>query len=443
MLGIENFFHIDQLTLIMMALVSFVGLSIASFSSRYLQGDTKRGTFYRNLIVLILNVFILSAADHILVLLFSWAFANYFLSKLMLHKPAWKAAQESSLLAQKNFLTGFIFLSAALCILCVNTGSFSIRHINNETIASHWAILSAALILLAAMTQSALWPFHRWLLSSLNSPTPVSAIMHAGLINGGGFILTRFAPIFFNEPFILDILFILGVVTALLGTLWKLMQSDVKRMLACSTMGQMGFMLAQCGLGLFPAAVAHLCWHGLFKAYLFLSSSSRAQEKRFDLDAPPSLKYFCSSLLCGLMGAYMFATVSEKVPLRLDTNLFLILLAAIAGTQFALSLLRSYSFVRFPFVLIATMLAGSLYGFSVESIERLLAPLDISRPQTFSALHIFTYFFLLSAWLAVVFSHQEKQNTYPSWVLKFYVRMLNASQAHSKTITANRNQYQS
>ena len=108
--------------------------------------------------------------------------------------------------------------------------------------------------------------------------------MHAGLINGGGFLLARFAPMLAIQPPILNLIFIAGITTALLGTLWKLMQSDVKRMLACSTMGQMGFMIAQCGLGLFPAAVAHLSWHGLFKAYLFLSTGSAAKEKRLDLD---------------------------------------------------------------------------------------------------------------------------------------------------------------
>jgi len=132
------------------------------------------------------------------------------------------------------------------------------------------------------MTQSAIWPFHTWLISSLNSPTPVSAIMHAGLINGGGFLLTRFAGLFVQSTGMLQVIFFLGLLTALIGTLWKLMQHDIKRMLACSTMGQMGFMIAQCGLGLFPAAIAHLCWHGLFKAYLFLSSGSAAHEKEWN-----------------------------------------------------------------------------------------------------------------------------------------------------------------
>ena len=87
--------------------------------------------------------------------------------------------------------------------------------------------------------------------------------MHAGLVNGGGFLIVRFAPLYLNYPGILNIIFIIGLSTAIMGTLWKLMQSDIKRMLACSTMAQMGFMIAQCGLGLFSAAIAHIILHGL------------------------------------------------------------------------------------------------------------------------------------------------------------------------------------
>lgn len=440
MIVLEQLFHVDNLSLIMMGLVGFVTLCVASFSSRYLNGDKKQTSFYINLITLALTIFLMVNADHIGLFLVSWAGSNFFLTRLMLHKSGWEAARQSSILALKNFGLGFVFLGTAFLLLYRATGMVSIRSIVSAPIETSMAIISSLLLLLAAMTQSALWPFHRWLTSSLNSPTPVSSIMHAGLVNGGGFLLVRFAPLISKEPIVLGLIFVAGIATALIGTLWKLMQSDIKRMLACSTMSQMGFMVVQCGLGLFPAAIAHLCWHGLFKAYLFLASGSVAQEKRLDLDYPPSLKHFFLALLCGVCGAFMFSVTRHTEILSGDTTLFLTLLALIAGTQFALSIMRSYSF-ELPLAFATTIIMGSVYGFSVHLIEQPLRALGISTPQPLNALHIMALMILTAAWLFILFV-RNKQKNQADWVLKTYVQMLNASQPHPKTVTAHRNEYQ-
>ena len=442
MLSLRQFFHIDNLSLIMMALVGFVALSVALFSARYLQGDKKQASFYINLVALIASVFIMVSTDHVVVLFVSWAISNLFLTRLMLHKRKWEAARQSSLLALKYFGLGLIFLGSALLLLYSTTGETSIQAMLNKPIEAKWILSSGLLILFTAMIQSSLWPFHRWLTSSLNSPTPVSAIMHAGLVNGGGFLLARFAPMLAEQPIILSIIFIAGMITALLGTLWKLMQHDIKRMLACSTMGQMGFMIVQCGLGLFPAAVAHLCWHGLFKAYLFLASGAAAQEKRLDLDYPPSIKHFFLALICGIVGAYMFSLISNKDIFAADTTLFLTLLAMIAGTQFALPIICSQLMAKLPLALIATTATGALYGLSIYLIEQALEPLGFSAPQPLNSLHIFALLTLAAAWLTILFTRRSKRKQYPDWILKAYVYTLNASQPHPKTITAHRNQYQ-
>ncbi|OIQ67859.1 NADH-quinone oxidoreductase subunit L [mine drainage metagenome] len=394
------------------------------------------------MMVLVVSVFVMVCADNILLLIASWTISNILLARLMLHKHQWKAARQSSVLALKNFTIGFVFLGAALIILYCLTGETSIQAILIRPIAFKWGVLCSVLILLAAMSQSAIWPFHRWLTSSLNSPTPVSAIMHAGLVNGGGFLLARFAPMLAAEPIILNVIFITGIATALLGTLWKLMQSDVKRMLACSTMGQMGFMIAQCGLGLFPAAVAHLCWHGLFKAYLFLASGSAAKEKRLDLDYPPSLKDFLKALFCGLLAAYMFSITSGKHIMVADTTLFLIFLSMIAGAQFALAIIRGHGKAKLLKAIAATLFMGAFYGLNVKIIELILAPLHISVPQPLNVFHFIAATLLLVAWMVMLFMRTNLKHPYPKWLLYGYVKMLNASQPHPKTVTANRNEYQ-
>jgi NAD(P)H-quinone oxidoreductase subunit 5 len=299
------------------------------------------------------------------------------------------------------------------------------------------------LLLIGAMTQSAIWPFHRWLTSSLNSPTPVSAIMHAGLVNGGGFLLTRFAPLYLEHSTLLTVIFAIGLVSALLGTLWKLMQSDVKRMLACSTMGQMGFMLIQCGLGLFPAAVAHLVWHGMFKAYLFLASGGAAQEKRFDLSYPPNPFTFICALICGVIGSIGFSYATCKSWFADDTTLLLMVVAFLAASQFALSILCHKIRQKIPLALAATILMGLVYGSSVRLIEWMMEPMLLMHPQPLNALHIAGIIVLTLTWLLFLFiRNKDKTIESPAWILKGYVKSLNASQPHPPTVTTHRNHYQ-
>lgn len=438
---LASFFRIDALSLVMMGLVGFVSLCVASFSLRYLKGDRQQVSFYGNLLGMVAAVFALVSADHILVLWLAWGSSNFFLVQLMQHKKEWAAARYSAFLAVKNVGFGSVFFALGLLLLYGVTGETSIEAINNARTASPFLVLGSLFILIAAMTQSAIWPFHRWLTSSLNSPTPVSAIMHAGLVNGGGFLLARFAPMFSEQPSLLGVMVAMGSVTAVIGTLWKLMQSDIKRMLASSTMGQMGFMIVQCGLGLFPAAVAHLCWHGLFKAYLFLGSGSAAQEKRLDLDYPPSWKSFSLALLCGVAGAYTFTLASGKTIGSVDTTVVLIAVAFIATTQFALPMVRTGSLRTGALAFVATGIMGGAYGLSVFLIEWILAPLGISYPQPLHLLHVGVMFALAAGWLAVLFVRYPRQTIHTAWALKTYVYALNASQPHSKTITTHRNHY--
>lgn len=439
---VSGAFHFDALSAVMSGLIGFIGLCVAAFSWRYLQGDHKQGKFFATLGLMITALLILVSADHIALFLSAWAAANLLLVRLMVHKKSWQAARESGRLALKHFAVGFAAIATGFSMLYTQTGETSIQALINSVYDPIIITTALGLIAIGALVQSGLYPFHRWLISSLNSPTPTSAIMHAGLVNGGGFLIVKLAPLYAQLPNLLTTLFVIGLATALIGTLWKLMQSDVKRMLACSTMGQMGFMIAQCGLGLFPAAVAHLCWHGMFKSYLFLASGGVAQEKRLDLDYIPSLKVFALALFCGLGGVYAFTWAGHFNISNGDTTLFLAGMAVIAGTQLAIPLLKNAAWKALPLAILVTACTGSLYGFSVHAFESLLAPMNLMQPQELSALHIFGFAALVIAWLAIVFGHNTQRNSnMPRWMLRLYVAMLNASQPHPKTITAYRNDY--
>lgn len=439
---LDKLFNMDSLAMLMVALVGFIGVVVGSFALRYLRGDVRYVRFFVLLAGLVVGVMGMVSTDHVGVLLAAWGLSNGLLVRMMVHKPGWRAAKASGDLTGRTYLLGFVCLLCAFGILISVTGTASIREMNGQGVDSPWVVGALVFLLVGAMTQSAIWPFHGWLTSSLNSPTPVSAIMHAGLVNGGGFLLVRFAPLYLESPILLSGIFALGLATAVIGTLWKLMQSDVKRMLACSTMGQMGFMLAQCGLGLFPAAVAHLVWHGMFKAYLFLASGGSAQEKRLDPGYPPRIDSFLCALGCGLAGSYGFALSSGKAWPAQDTTLVLIIIAFLAGSQFALTLLQKRTWRTLPMAAIATAAMGLFYGWSVNLIESFLEPMGIMQAQPLNPVHVVGIVLLAGCWLGILFGRYTLPGPdAPEWMMRLYVQALNASQPHPKTVTAHRNHY--
>src|SRR6185437_10999297 len=136
------------------------------------------------------------------------------------------------------------------------------------------------LLLIGAMSKSAQFPFHIWLPRYLYAPTPVTALLHAGIINAGGFLINRLAPLFGMSSTTLHIALVIGTLTAILGATMMLVQNDIKNMLGFSTIGQMGYMVMECGLGAFSLAVFHLIAHGLFKATVFLYSGNVIHKAR-------------------------------------------------------------------------------------------------------------------------------------------------------------------
>lgn len=436
-----TYLRIDNLSQVMIALVSFVGICVATFSSRYLKGDRGQNLFNLNLAALISSLCIMVTADHLLIFYVAWVVSNYLLTRLMSHKREWQAAINSSTLAARNFLLGAIFLGISFVILYLATNQIQISKITNSYINQTSLTIAGSLLLMSAMTQSGLLPFHRWLISSLNSPTPVSAIMHAGLINGGGYLLVRFAKLFIVNQTLLNIMFLAGIITAVIGMLWKLIQNDIKRMLACSTMSQMGYMVAQCGLGLFSSAVAHLCWHGLFKAYLFLASGSAAKERRLDLPSQPTLKQLIITIPCGLMCAYMFSIGSDQNIFITNTTVFVFFIVFISGVQLALGIVRQHVIRETLFALIFVSLAGLAYGLIINIFEKKLATLEIFQPQKLNALHVIFMLLLGGMWLIAQFAQNAKKINFRQYMLMMYVKMLNASQPHPKTITTHKHAY--
>ncbi|MEC3652580.1 NADH dehydrogenase subunit 5 [Bacillus subtilis] len=269
--------HLDSLACLMTFFVLAIGFIIQRFSVRYLMGDRSYRKYFT------LFTFTTGAAsmtwlsgDLRLMVLF-WGATLVGLTLLIRLNSAWQVASEAAKISGRLFLLSWFSLFFAMMWLFHATGQWQLSLVvTNESLAGlgEWERTGIQLlIVLAVIIPAAQWPFQRWLVESIVAPTPVSAIMHAGLVNAGGIILTRFSPLF-HGGIASIILLLLASISVLIGTGISLVQVDYKRQLVGSTIGQMGFMLIQCALGAYIAAIIHLILHGLFKATLFLQAGS-------------------------------------------------------------------------------------------------------------------------------------------------------------------------
>ncbi len=267
--------RLDAVSSVMLLLVSFVGWVVVRYAATYMDGEPRQGPFTGWLCATLAAVMMLVIAGNILQLALAWIATSLFLHKLLLHYPNRVAAQRA---AHKKWITarmGDTALLVALVLLFVQYGTGDIAEIlaaarmGEGQAGAGWI---AAALAFAAILKSAQFPMHGWLTEVMETPTPVSALLHAGVINAGGFLLIRFADVMLLAPSVLAILVMIGGFTALFGGLVMLTQSAVKTSLAWSTVAQMGFMILQCGLALFPLALLHIVAHSLYKAHAFLAS---------------------------------------------------------------------------------------------------------------------------------------------------------------------------
>lgn len=435
--------HLTTLNTLLCTLIFFVSFIVHRFSIRYMAGDNRYYQYFFLLPAITLSAAFWVLVDNIFLLWLGWTLSQVILILLMVHKSKWEAAKNSGWLTFKILMSGSLCLVMAMILLYATNETASIEAITKSS--SHDSFmqkLALSLILFAALAQSALWPFHRWMLSSLNSPTPVSALMHAGLVNGGGILIVKFAPLFFISQTLLTILFIVGAITTFLGSIWKLLQNDIKRMLACSTMAQMGFMMMQCALGLFAAAITHLCWHGLFKAYLFLNSGSAITQTKPENNFKMDIGSRLLSIAGGTLAMYAFAFITNKPVFSLNTTTFLLVFAFISGAQLTLAIQTHWRGVKRSIIaLAAAFLSGVLYGESIYLIEALLPNFNVLQLPKLNILHELTLALFLLVWFAFNFGLVNKYRDSRIWC-RFYMMMLNKSQPHPKTVTAIRNTYQ-
>ncbi len=272
--------RLDAVSATMLLLVAFIGWIVVRYAGTYLDGEARQGPFTGWLCLTLAATLLLVIAGNLFQLVLAWIATSLFLHRLLLFYPDRVAAVRA---ARKKYVTarlGDAALIGAAALLMAAYGTADIGSILQAAKAGaggNLAVAAAGLLALAALLKSAQFPTHGWLTEVMETPTPVSALLHAGVINAGGFLLIRFADLMLLSPGVLAVLVMIGGFTALFGGLVMLTQPAVKTSLAWSTVAQMGFMILQCGLALFPLALLHIVAHSFYKAHSFLASGGAVE----------------------------------------------------------------------------------------------------------------------------------------------------------------------
>lgn len=374
----------------LLLVIAFIASVVLFYSERYMVGDKNRLSFIRHLLALSTVSGLLVVSDNLVFSLLCWNGISIILWRLLAMRQ--EAAGAAKLVLQHHLASDFLLgLAVAILFNCCHTvtisqlpGSISALSKSVElwgyTMPFHLSAVIALLLVLSMSIKSALFPFHRWLLATLEAPTPLSGLLHAGVVNVSAILAARLWPVLQESSFVLIVWGMLASVSAVAGTLIMSAQSDVKRKLVFSTVGQMGFMCLQCASGAIPAAVFHLVAHGLFKCHMFLQSGSAVSEgllkKRWNFseqdNSDSGLDPSTARLPLTLTGLLLFVALPLGLWLwqehSVSSETALSVLIASAAICTSLPALKRVNFV----LLFASGLIGLLLVFSSDLLAHML-----------------------------------------------------------------------
>ena len=418
LIGRARGFAIDGLTLAIGSLTLFVGANVAAFSTRYMRADRHRARYVGLVGALVASVLVVVASANMAVLAAGWIASGHLLAGLICHDATNAEARAAARRARIAFAVGDAAMVVALGMLAVSTGTLQIPTALAMIGATPARLLLtvALLMLVAAMARCALPPFSGWLLSSMTAPTPVSALMHAGLVNAGGFLLLRFAPVFEAAPLARLAALVAGLIAVVWGLGIMMVRPDIKRSLAGSTVSQMGFMIMSCGLGAYAAALWHIIAHGLFKAWLFLGSGSAVGMKPVTLQRARA--DHAPALIAGLVlaGGVLLVARGQAT----GTLVPLLLGCATAGVTLT-GAMRSALDHRARLSLVVIM--GALVGFHIAGLALIES---LSRADAPSIVPPWLLIWLVAGFLLAWVWQLRRQAQGSALPHRLYVHLLNA-----------------
>lgn len=453
---------LDPLSALMSVVISGISLIVHMYSVRYMADESGYSRYYLLLGLMTSALLFMVSAGDLLSLLIVWHLIGVFLYFLLGHNTKDPATQRYAMWTMVTYRLGDLplVLAAILLFQTYDTWSLSVifeamgaAQVQPMFAGMEVPELAGYLIAFAAFARSAQFLLHAWLPYTMAGPTPVSALMHAGIVNAGGFLINRFAPLYMQTHDVLHLLFVVGLVTAVIGSILMLTQNDIKKSLGYSTMGQMGFMIMECGVGAFSLAVFHLIAHGLFKGTFFLRSGGIIGDARQSDGVPKNKMYTFvveresktakpQWLIMAIMTLVVPLVILGGVHWLVAEDYFqqqgaivLLFFGWITGAQliFASSKMKTAN----PMKLFAMMIASFVVvviGYAVisHSFDLFLYPDEASRLMLFEAAGIEIFWFYLFVgiitigivigWLLVYYSEKnsKEKNTKSALWLSFY-----------------------
>jgi NADH:ubiquinone oxidoreductase subunit 5 (subunit L)/multisubunit Na+/H+ antiporter MnhA subunit len=364
----RGLFAVDVLAALMLVLVAGLSAIIQSFSLRYLRGDPRQVWFVVTANLLVGVTGLMVTAQTVIGFAAAWMLAGASLVALLGTYPSLHQARDGMRRTALSFAIGDGALVVAVLVLCLGAGG-DIRFDRLAEAVAHLTpagqVATGLLLGIAAFARSTQLPFHRWLPATLAAPTPVSALMHAGVVNAAAVLVIRFIPLFQPSVIVMATVFGIGVATLVFAAVVRVVKPDVKGRLVYSTIAQMGFMVMALGLGAFGAAVFHLIAHGLFKATLFLSAGSAVSTNATRRDAPAPVVRPARERAVAFVAAALVPAATIVVAWRLlyaaatPASLALLLFVAVTGSVAlgAVLVRRTGAWVTLASILVTVLLA--------------------------------------------------------------------------------------
>ena len=296
--------YVHPIGLIMLMLNSFIALIVSGFSAQFMAREAGEARYHRWLLLTLSAATTVLISNHLLIFLGGWVGISLGLHRLLMFYPQ---RPRAALAAHKKFLFARLSefsLFMAFCFLRHAHGTWFFNEIFSQLDegAFTWQHhVAAFFIAITAMIKCAQMPLHGWLMQVVEAPTPISALLHAGIINMGGFLLILFAPLFAEAISARWLLLIVAGVSTVVSSLIMMTRISIKVKLAWSTCAQMGLMLLECALGLYQLALLHLLAHSFYKAHAFLSAGSAVESdimRRMTLSPPPTSVQWLVAMVC-------------------------------------------------------------------------------------------------------------------------------------------------
>jgi len=365
----------DALSMLFFGMIALLAVVIVKYSINYLDGDPRQGIFMGRIAATIASVQLFVMSGNLFVLFFAWVLTSLFLHRLLVfysNRPRAKTA------ARKKFIVGriadtFLLISFILLYNQIGSGSLATIFSAVEQGTVNGVPLSLEIptvfLVLAALFKSAQFPIHGWLVEVMETPTPVSALLHAGVLNAGPFIIMRFAFVLNQTEIASNILLLVGGLTALFASVVFMTQSSIKTALGYSSIAHMGFSLFICGTGAYSAAVLHIVAHSFYKAHAFLSSGSSVDLIRSKRIATPDRLGNPLLIILGVLltfGIYIGIATIFGVDFKNNFSLLAVGLVIVMSLTLMLTSIldskRSFSTLLASSVLVAVV-ASAFFGF--------------------------------------------------------------------------------